>query len=437
MGMHGKPVISSRKKPAATNKSIKKPSYSFQYPFCSSLPVRRLFCWTLTGFGLICQVWSISSVYFQYSTRVDIDIEVPFKLSMPALSICLNLVYNINDLYPEPYPTRESVPPKTALPINILSQLPIPPITINCTTPFDELTKFNETKPGYACENYSPVLISIHYTEGINLHKCFTYFYRNATSSPFLVNYAESKDFFNVELISSENVSVSIFVHNPIEILLVSAADTFTFYTNATSELILSSSKLITKLLPAPFRTSCIDYDDVRFGRTGCIFECLERLSMEKCGVWPSSVPADPWLPYYFNRADLSCSLTVEQKESCTISKETCPNQCVNLWYTTTLVTLHQPLTPTNLTRIFIRRPSEVEFTYNYTPRLDQIEYLCYVASCFGIWLGISFLDILESSIDAMKNKLSAQETQIMVVTPTYIYFSRNRVSSISSTATT
>ncbi|XP_053206606.1 uncharacterized protein LOC128390854 isoform X1 [Panonychus citri] len=158
---------------------------------------------------------------------------------------------------------------------------------------------------------------------------------------------------------------------------------------------------------------------------------------MRECGVWPSTVPADPWLPHYFNRVDKPCSLTLEQKEICTSSKVTCPNQCLNLWYTTTLVTLHQPITPTNLTRIFIRRPSEVEFTYRYTPRLDRIEYLCYVASCFGIWLGISFLDILQNSIVAMKRKLAAQEPQIMVITPTYIYFSRNRVSSISSTITT
>ncbi|XP_053206612.1 uncharacterized protein LOC128390854 isoform X2 [Panonychus citri] len=145
MGIAKKPVTSNSKIPALAT-TIKEPSYSVQTPFCSSLPLRRIFCWTLTGFGLIWQVWSISSVYFQYATRVDIDIEVPSQLSMPALSICLSLVYKIDDLYPKYYPTRESVPPKTALPINILSQLPIPNITINCTTPFDELPKLTKPK---------------------------------------------------------------------------------------------------------------------------------------------------------------------------------------------------------------------------------------------------------------------------------------------------
>uniref|UniRef100_T1L3X6 Uncharacterized protein n=1 Tax=Tetranychus urticae TaxID=32264 RepID=T1L3X6_TETUR len=397
------------------------------------LTILRVSSWILCSSGVIWQIVSVSKIYFEYTTRVDINITVPSRLSMPAISVCLHILYD-KKVLSKFYSPPESIPSSLAsIPFHILYQLPTSKVKINCTVPNNtyELPKLDPEK-GFECENYSPVLVTIHFTEGINLRKCFTYFFRNATTEPFVVHYANAKDFFTVDLISDQNNSVSIFVHNPIEVLLVSDADTFTFHTNSTAALVLSSSKLITKLLPPPYRTGCETYDNELYGRTGCIFKCLKDNARERCGVWPASVPADTWGNFYFISPDGQCDYGREKKDECA-QKDICPNQCLNLWYTTTLVSVQKQTDLSNLTRIVVRRPSEVEFTYIYVPKMDKIEYFCFVASCFGIWLGISFIDFLEYIIMLLKGKLDPPKPQIKVLTPTYIYFLRDRPNSLRS----
>lgn len=351
-------------------------------------------CWIFASTGLIWQVYQVSEIFFNLSTRVDIDMDAPLNLTIPAITICLPLKPNIitlktlidvNNLSDDQI--KEEV---TYLPINLLSTLETIDVKVFCRTKYPRVIA--DYPDGQPCDLFGKTVHRIQYNHETKIiHRCTTYLIQ-IHEEPLTVIANEAKDFFALDVYSLESNIVRVYVHNPLEIINLPEADFFVIYTNQSSDIVVVSSWITINLPKDTFFSECSDYNELNFGRMSCIFLCRLRVSQTTCSSWSSEVPAplDVKLPFRSRLYD--CPRPRDY--NCT-SFEICPVQCKSVWYTSTLVWNHIKDKPSNLTRFIVRRPYGLEFVYNVTPSLALVEYSCYVASCLGIWFGISFSDIM------------------------------------------
>lgn len=345
----------------------------------SSLPI------FLASVGFVWQVHLISKVYFQYTTQVDIMIEIPFKISMPALTICTI----IDDVL-----RKEDKSELIFLPINEISTFSQPEVEIICKVPAPELGQLKGNKESsILCENITPSKDTIQLIRNHLLARCTTYFSRNLTQPSMDVITSDAKDFYQISFDKIKNTTVYFYVHNPVEMIHVTEADTITLNIFQLQEVVLSTTKFTTNFLPSPYPTNCRDYDEFENGRWGCLFQCRIKQLTKQCSLWPKNVPASLNVKWPFQTIYANCSSTVD--EHYCYNKICSQKPCWGQWYTTTTIYTRERINQIDKSVIYIRRPSGVEFTFNYIPKLAQIEYICYVASCFGIWFGVSCADFL------------------------------------------
>ena len=392
-------------------------------------------CWILSTSGLVWQVQKVSDIYFKYETQVDINVELKSTISMPGLTICLKIETNhtyLKSIYPQSIRLINGWSKKMNLnhsiyryiPINILSRLPTQSIKIICKSPFPELTpipinQLNSSKLEM-CEDYTSIVTTIQFNPNDDeFYRCSTYFYSSYLPSIYQVNTLDDKDFFKLTIystgISKSNPSkVILFPHNPMEILYAPEADSFHFYVEQKDKIILTTTKLITNLLPYPYHTECINYSGIVYGRTGCIFTCRQDRVQNECpGIQSWTVPANANSNMTFSSHKQPCHL--KQRHLC-FMKDKCPAQCLNYWYTTSLIVNQEKRLPSNKTELYIRRPSGAEITYTHVPRMQGIEFLCYIASCFGMWLGISILDSFKLMSELFDKWIIHREEKIFVL---------------------
>uniref|UniRef100_T1K888 Uncharacterized protein n=1 Tax=Tetranychus urticae TaxID=32264 RepID=T1K888_TETUR len=358
----------------------------------------KLISWLTATIGLIWQIHQVSVIYFDFKTRVDIEIVPHQNITMPALTICTDLMAHPSILryFPSFNLSKDARDYYRYLRPSKLLEFPAEPVKVDCRTPFPELIKIDPSGTDN-CENFVAPRVSLHYNWETNrVIRCNTYYYQEPGKKPMEVIHGNAKDFYQVRLFSQGNHSFAIIVHNPIEILHVIEADTFHFWSQQTLSIILSTTKVITHLLPAPYRTDCVPYDDQEFGRLSCVYNCRIKQAIRDCPIWPKDVPVTKNTDLPFAVEGKVC--WAPERHYCS-QKFLCKAQCINHWYTTTLISVTEKRSNSNLTRLYVRRPSGAEFVYNYGPRLTQIEFICYTASCFGIWFGISVTDMLRFSL--------------------------------------
>ena len=378
-------------------------------------PLNLIAC-ILSTSGLIWQVWQVSSVYFDYQTRVDIVISISEALVIPGLTVCLDIVPNktlIHSYIPDVNLTSATGPVLasilTYLPIDVVAAMDTVKVTFNCKTsiPESQLGAMSDS-----CESFSPIKVTIQSSARYDVvRKCYTYFYNSNPRQDIQMVDINARDFYTLQVHALANYSVTVFVHNPREIVPFEESDSFLFYTQQASRLVVTSSRVITSLLPSPYRTKCVFYDDIEFGRTGCIYACRLSEAQKDCNRWPYNIPAQVNTSIPFRIRGRSC--TSARRYSCS-NQNVCPNQCHNNWYTTSLTHLRDKKDPHDAyTRFSVRRPLGIQFKYLYGPRLDAIEFLCYVASSFGMWMGISVFDLTLLTISWTRKRLPKRPKKI------------------------
>lgn len=364
------------------------------------LSIESLVAFSFSTIGLVWQVLEISKVYFAFGTSVDIQIEVPRNISMPGLTVCVLLSsekYNSSELL--------------YLPIRELNRIGVPVANVVCQVPAPELKAIkNETS--IDCDEISKPIVTLQYFRskhkyGDRVGRCSTYFYRRYNDPPYEVFTANAKDFYQLTISPITNTSVYFFVHDPTTSIHVSEADTISMNIQQIQEMVLSTTKFTTHFLPPPYRTMCESYEDYEYGQWGCVFKCRTEKMWQKgeCFLWPPDVPASPETVDSFRLRAKACSYARDDYDC--FDDPCSRRQCHTEWYTTTTIYTRERTDHDASAQLFIRRPFGVEFTYNYVARLDPIEYICYVASCFGIWFGVSFADCLQYILVLIKAKLN------------------------------
>ena len=150
------------------------------------------------------------------------------------------------------------------------------------------------------------------------------------------------------------------------------------------------------QLLKKPYPTDCIDYHkETQFmSRKDCIRRCQLEISLRDCGVVPHEVDI------YREESVVRFATDVEY-DSCVFKlalNRVCPNKCPHFDcfkqdYKPVFISNNKHNESATEFRLVI--PSDTQTIYHHKPKIETIEFVCFLASILNLWFGFSILSTL------------------------------------------
>ena len=162
-------------------------------------------------------------------------------------------------------------------------------------------------------------------------------------------------------------------------------------------------------LLKSPFATNCADYkSDKQFvSRKDCLRNCKLERSIKKCGVIPHYIEVyrgEASKNFAMNDQDRTCLASLDLGTTCL---RKCPHvDCVKTYYktsTSSAISLqnNSEVIDKQIIQVEFVLPIEPETTFIHRPRIETVEFICYLASTVSLWFGVSMFSTL-SLFDAL-----------------------------------
>lgn len=432
-------------------------------------------------YGLICaagcfyQIKSVTDAYFNYAINTQVRVELPSKLSLPALSLC----FRISDIFNyDRFRRSISVDP----PRN-------PKTTENHTTSDQEINELMTIGDTFKYTPSNKLLVSCLFRQPksydlhpVNGSKCLDYF--NVTNF-YLQEYLcyrvrmvkfESQEYnyrsaafalSHAGILYSVSYNISTFERAMFMKIILNEFDSRPFrsaaYTSPVARLYNPKTQLArynyftltyyivrNHFLSAPYSTDCVDYSKMGFlDAEDCIKKCLSAHSLQAFDRFPYSALEEEAL----NDKIFSVGIL---KRNASVTKmlyryeRKCESKCKRvgcvLSYTITKVTKD----PNNDLMTFnIMIPQLPSYSIKFRPRMQFIEYFIYVLSCFGTWFGLSVLSlnpfqkqiwIPETAVEETGKKRAAGRTldvmkkQSEMYDKCCVYCSQTRIMLVSET---
>ena len=158
-------------------------------------------------------------------------------------------------------------------------------------------------------------------------------------------------------------------------------------------------------LLERPFATNCKNYmsDTEYYSRKDCIRKCKLKHSTEECGVIADEMEVykdEHSIRFASNQNESKCAENLNLDRICL---EECPHlDCIKTFYKTTQIAKLDFNHTTECDAIDKRNglvefimPKEPETTFFHKPRIEMVEFICYLASTVSLWFGISMFSSL------------------------------------------
>ena len=176
----------------------------------------------------------------------------------------------------------------------------------------------------------------------------------------------------------------------------VNGWDWDTVYINPGYDTALSFEMKGFKLLESPYSTNCIDYRETTpfLSRSQCLTDCSIRRGLDRCGVIPedTNVEADQSGRLARTKEETKCTKRLNLTHYC---RDICPNpDCTKHFFKALNFYTRLSSDYPNEALVSFKIPSEPQTIYNYRPKLETIEFLCYGASLTGLWFGFSIASI-------------------------------------------
>ena len=160
------------------------------------------------------------------------------------------------------------------------------------------------------------------------------------------------------------------------------------------SDIRLSYQNIVTYSLQAPYKTNCRHYH-----RSACLSECVINRTLDTLNVFPYTCLIPELNNYNMSRPlfphDLGNRTLMESYES--IIGEClhkCSHATCHYIQTITRIETVSKTTPFNTTQVRVSIPTFPTIAIRYAARFGFLEYLIYIMSCVGTWLGISVLSL-------------------------------------------
>jgi len=143
-------------------------------------------------------------------------------------------------------------------------------------------------------------------------------------------------------------------------------------------------------LLPSPYSTSCFNYIEYD-SQNDCLEKCQIRSNPKECVTLPVRFKTHAELRKFISHNLTNfCEKKIDKSIDCS---EVCKKKdCVKNFYSPHVKVEDYYNESGN--QIFISPSSVPLITYRTNPKLETIEFLCYMASIVGLWYGFSFLSV-------------------------------------------
>ncbi len=130
-----------------------------------------------------------------------------------------------------------------------------------------------------------------------------------------------------------------------------------------------------------------------------CLRRCRLELSLEKCDVLPNNANImfeELGIYRYYNFSNIGTTKgnftqSIDCKTECS---KICPNKDCFKTYFKASIKSSSGIEEGSENYITITPSSEPYVEYENNPKLETIEFLCYIASIISLWFGFSFLSI-------------------------------------------
>ena len=141
-------------------------------------------------------------------------------------------------------------------------------------------------------------------------------------------------------------------------------------------------------LLEAPYRTNCRNYrkSSEHLSRRDCIRKCKLNTSVDKCGVILEGIDIRKGEPsvLFGSADDKQC---VEKIDFETICRKECSHyDCLIDYYQPAQVNYY----PFSKTYLVLVSPTKPETKFYHEPKLEPVEFMCYLGSTLSTWFGLS-----------------------------------------------
>lgn len=382
-----------------------------------------IFVWAFCLLGSCWQIFEISHLYFSYPSAVEMKLERPPQLTIPAISICaptgqLANRSSLRTKHPDISDEMNRIE-RDGLSQNLSSdvietrllkviQKMIQKLRVKemeqVTVGVDSVIEFcgaarpmtgkysTISEPRILCSMVAEV--KTHY---FAFSKCFTLFgvskarLDEQSSEPYVVD----RDFIEVLIFFKLRHSFMrhgfVIFHPPDEPPRYSRNNWVGIYPEKQQKIFLSFTKTEVRLLPKPYATKCKDYNrDGYKSREQCIDDCFVKRYREVEGRWPAPVAAVRQeqlivsdMSNYTNYGEISkwCNAKCGRQENC-LNVYYDVQKYLNVW--------RKPGEDEEGFQVIVMSPRGMDTTYKHNAKIQLIEYICYVASLLSLWFGAS-----------------------------------------------
>ena len=160
------------------------------------------------------------------------------------------------------------------------------------------------------------------------------------------------------------------------------------------------------RLLEKPFKTDCLNYrlNSKHVSRKACIRDCKIKTCLKECHSIDNTIDLyreDPVM----NFSTSNEAWCIKQLDFDKICLKECPHyDCLIDYYIPVVVHDDYP----HGLPLELNIPTKPETTFHLEPKFETIEFICYLASTFGMWFGFSLLELysLTTSLHKYSTKI-------------------------------
>ena len=167
-------------------------------------------------------------------------------------------------------------------------------------------------------------------------------------------------------------------------------------------------------LLKSPYPTNCLDYSQTQWlSRTDCIRKCKINESLAKCGLLYHQMDVyknEPNVRFAVTDDQIKCINDLKLKDKCF---KICPKyDCFKQQFVQKVIS--KVIEKENQSILSLAFSTVPQISHYHKPKLETIEFLCYLASIVSLWFGFSMI----STYDWLKIIITKinQSTKIKVI---------------------
>ena len=377
------------------------------------------------------QIKNISYLYFKYETTTEVKYENGLYFSLPSITLCFSKDFLLRDGFREKHSKKLS------------NKLFFQEINENLTISEQmEVIQSPEAVLRDNCFVYRPIVfdgnestddpyIPCHRISGYRMSLsrkflCFTLFQQmsNQSEDRYLIDYDRNTRNDRTALMKlsrtpSDNYVILHAHSRSVKVQTLFDLD-YGIADIMCERIYFSFRKSVIQLLPKPYETECVDHKQWSFdSRYDCLMRCKVRRYLETTGKFPFN-----FLSYELNSSfkfdnEFSAQNDLRFGDECRKSIECDPRpDCYREYYKITDFDRIKPwkseqVMNNSLLINFPTRPATVTI---HKPKIYLEEFLCYIASIFSLWFGVSIVFLSNHCLKLIKKTMSKVNNKIYPV---------------------